>query len=206
MGDDLERFVASLAIPADRKTVVLAELSDHLASATEAAARSGLGPAEAAAAGRAALGDLEALRRSIEAIEPAFQVSWGRAVLHGLAASVGVFVAYELAGVSLLEQLAAIAIVALLAPPRALALLRAEFRAARVRGSLGLGGVPIGPIAVYALLVMCVPILFGIVELVTRAYLGLPFLDIPLVGYAVQTTVLVVLGVEAVRARRTAVA
>src|SRR5438045_7606993 len=82
--DDLERFVASLAIPADRKAIVLAELTDHAASAGEAAARQGLDPDAAA---RAALGNLEALRRSLEAVEPAFRVSRIDAATRGLVAS-----------------------------------------------------------------------------------------------------------------------
>src|SRR6478735_3674420 len=84
MKDELERFVASLAIPADRKAVVLAELSDHVASAAEAAARDGVDPE---AAGRAALGNLEALRRALEAVEPGFRVSRGHAFTRGALAS-----------------------------------------------------------------------------------------------------------------------
>ena len=41
MSEELARFVASLAIPEDRKAVVLAELSDHVACARESAARDG---------------------------------------------------------------------------------------------------------------------------------------------------------------------
>src|SRR5262249_42638211 len=66
--DELARFVASLAIPADRKPIVLAELVDHATSAAEAATRDGRDPELAA---REALGDLELLRRSLEAVEPA---------------------------------------------------------------------------------------------------------------------------------------
>src|SRR4051812_22888641 len=95
MQDELERFVASLAIPADRKTVVLAELSDHVASAAEAAAREGLDPE---AAGRNALGNLEALRRALEAVEPGFRVSRGRAFARGVVASLVVAVALDRGG------------------------------------------------------------------------------------------------------------
>jgi hypothetical protein len=202
MGNELERFVASLAIPADRKAVVLAELSDHVASATEAAARAGMGPEDAAAAGRAVLGDLEALRRSIEAVEPAFRVTWRRAVLHGLAASIGVVLALEIVGSTLLGALTAIAAVAVCAPPRALALLRAELRATRVRGSLGLGGVPVGAMAIYAVVVMAVPVLYGIVVMISRAARGLPVPDPPPSSFAVIAAVIALLVVESVRARR----
>ena len=41
MRDELGRFVASLAIPDDRKAIVLAELTDHVACATELAIREG---------------------------------------------------------------------------------------------------------------------------------------------------------------------
>src|SRR5687767_1353914 len=85
MREDLERFVASLKIPDDRKVVVLAELLDHVACATEAAVRDGLEP-EAAA--RAALGSLDALRRSLEAIEPAFRITRAAAMGRGLVAAV----------------------------------------------------------------------------------------------------------------------
>src|SRR4051812_20774407 len=126
MKDELERFVASLAIPADRKAVVLAELSDHVASAAEAAARDGLDPE---AAGRDALGNLEALRRALEAVEPGFRVSRGRAMARGIAASLIVAIAID-RGDALMHGLAgalmALSVVGLFAPPRVLDLLRAE--------------------------------------------------------------------------------
>ena len=59
MRDEIERFVASLRIPAARKAVVLAELLDHAASAGEAARRAGRDDAGEAArrAGRDDAGD-----------------------------------------------------------------------------------------------------------------------------------------------------
>src|SRR5437870_4781053 len=85
MKEELERFVASLEIPADRKAVVLAELSDHMACARDAALRDGL---DGEAAARAALGDLVALRRALEAVEPAFRITRTSAIVRGLVAGV----------------------------------------------------------------------------------------------------------------------
>src|SRR5438270_2366995 len=95
MRDELEQFVASLAIPADRKTIVLAELADHVACAAEAAARDGLDPE---IAGRAALGNLDALRRSLEAVEPAFRVTRMQALGRGLVAALLVAIALDRGG------------------------------------------------------------------------------------------------------------
>src|SRR5450432_2555893 len=95
MGDQLEKFVASLAIPAERKAVVLAELADHVACATEEAVRRGVDPKEAA---RTALGNLESLRRSLEAIEPAFKVTRPQAFVRGVIASLLVAVVIDQGG------------------------------------------------------------------------------------------------------------
>ena len=91
MQQELERFVASLAIPADRKAVVLAELIDHVTCAREAATREGRDPDIAE---RAALGNLEALRASLERVEPAFRITRSRAMVHGIVA--GALVAIEI--------------------------------------------------------------------------------------------------------------
>jgi len=205
MRDEIERFVASLAIPDDRKTVVRAELLDHLASATEAAAREGRDP-EAAA--RGALGDLEALRRSLEAIEAAFQVSRPRAIARGVLASllVAIVIAYGgwiMHGV--IGGLFAIAVVAVLAPPRALDLLRAELRAPRVRGTV-LRGVRIGPALAYAFTVVAVPHLVWIALIVVHAFRGIVDFDTPISAFAVMTAVWLAIAVEAIRARRQAIA
>src|SRR5438105_3945201 len=118
MRDEIERFVASLAIPADRKAIVIAELVDHLTSATEAAGRAGTDPE---AAGRAALGDLEVLRRSLEAVEPAFRITRMHAVARGLVAGLLVAVVLDRGGTLMagaLGALVALAIAAACAPPR----------------------------------------------------------------------------------------
>lgn len=205
MTDDLARFVASLRIPADRKTIVLAELTDHVACAIEAATRDGSDPDAAA---RGALGNLDALRRSLEAVEPAFRITRAHAIARGAVAGVLVAIFIDQTGSfvhAAVGALAAVAIAAVFAPPRALDLLRAELRASRVRGALGVGrGVPIGPALAYAFTVMSAPILVWIPLIVVRACGGKLDVDVPLSAFAVITAVYLVLLVEAVRARREA--
>ena len=205
MKDELERFVASLAIPADRKAIVLAELTDHVTSAAEAAARDGLDPE---AAGRAALGDLEALRRSLEAVEPAFRITRASSMGRGVVASLLVAIALDQGGAIMrgaVGALVALTIVALFAPPRALDLLRAELRATRIRAALGIGrGLPIGPALTYAFTVVSGPFLFWIALIVQRARVGITAVDVPWSAFAVATPVYLLLLVEAIRARRKA--
>lgn len=207
MRDEIERFVASLRIPADRKAIVLAELADHVACATEAAARDGQDPE---AAGRAALGNLEALRRSLEAVEPAFRITMRRAAGHGLLAASLVAIVLDQGGPimsGIVGALVALAIVAVLAPSGALELLRGELRAPRIRGALGVArGVPVGPAVTYALTVMCVPFLIWIALIIERAYAGVTYLDVPLSAFAVAAGVCLLLLVEGLRARLSAVA
>jgi len=95
MRDEIERFVASLRIPAERKAVVLAELLDHAASAAEAARRAGSDEGGVEAAVREAIGDLEALRASYEAAEAGFGVSRRQAFVRGLAAAAIIAVALD---------------------------------------------------------------------------------------------------------------
>ncbi len=202
---DLDRFVASLAIPDDRKAIVRAELADHVACAIEAARGEGRDPDEAA---RIALGDLEALRRSLEAVESAFAVTVWRAMAHGIVA--GLVVALAIAEDGSLVRgavgaLLAIAIAAVLAPPHALGLLRAELRATRVRGAIS-RGIPIGPALAYAITVMCVPYLVWIGMIVQRALAGNTELEVPWSAYALSTAVILVLLVEVIRARHRVVA
>ena len=201
MRDEIEAFVASLAIPADRKAIVIAELVDHVASATEAAVRDGIDPE---AAGRAALGNLEALRRSLEAIEPAFRITRWHAIGRGAVAGLLVAILLDQGGplmMGIVGALVAIAIAAVLAPPRALALLRAELRAPRIRGALG-NGIPIGPALAYAYTVMSTPFVVWIAMIVVRALRGMTELDVPLSAFAVMAAVMAVLLVEGIRARR----
>ena len=204
--EELERFVASLAIPADRKAVVLAELSDHVACAREAAVRAGQDP-EAAA--RGALGDLEAMRASLEAVEPAFRITRAHALARGLAAGVAVAIVVDqlqavLAGS--VAALAALAIVVVLAPRRSLDLLRAELRMPRIRGSLGTRGRPIGPALAYAVTVTAAPFVVWIALIVVRVVRGMTTFETPWSAFAVAVAVNLLLAVEAVRARRAAVA
>jgi hypothetical protein len=203
MQDELARFVDSLAIPAERKAVVLAELTDHVACATEAAVRAGRDPDAAA---RAALGDLGALRRSLEAIEPAFRVSRWRAAGHGLVAGLVVALVLDRGGPIVLGPIGAclaIAIAAALAPPRVLHLLRGELRARRIRGALGLGtGVPIGPAATYLVTVLSVPFLVWIALIAVRAAGGVTTVDVPWSAFALPIAVCALLLLEGIRARR----
>jgi hypothetical protein len=201
MEDGLDCFVASLAIPADRKAVVLAELSDHVACAREAAMRAGRDPDAAA---RAALGDLAALRRTLEAIEPAFRVTRGSAIARGIVAGVLVAVVIDQLGwvmFGVLGATAAVAIALVLAPPRAFELLRAELRAPRIAGALpGARGVPIGPALAYAVTVMSAPFVVWIGAIVWRGFAaGVTRVDIPWSAFALMGAVFLVLLVEGVR-------
>jgi hypothetical protein len=206
MQDDLARFVDSLAIPAERKRIVLAELTDHVACAIEAAVREGRDPDASA---RAALGDLEVLRRALEAVEPAFQVTRWRALGRGLIAGLLVAVVVDQTWAIMQGVVAAavaVMIAALFAPPRALHLLRAELRAPHTSGTFGLRGVPIGPAATYLYAVLSAPFLVWIGLVVGRGLVGRTAFETPWSAFAVATVMCAVLLVEAVRARRAKVA
>lgn len=202
MREELERFVASLAIPGDRKAVVFAELTDHVACAAEAATREGRDPDEAA---RAALGNLEALRRSLEAIEPAFRVSRAHALARGALAALLIAITIDQGGAlmhGIVGALCAVAIAAVCAPPRARDLLRAELRAPRVRGTFGGRGVPIGPGLAYLYTVISLPYAVWIAMILAR---GPVEFETPLSAFAVMTAGYGLLLVEALAARRRAV-
>lgn len=188
--DDLEKFVASLAIPEERKQVILAELTDHLASSREANADVEI--------------DLGALRKSLEAIEPAFGTTRLRAMGRGLIASLLIAAALDLGGPRLGEPMGALLVIVIaiaLSPPRLLELLRAELRAPRVPSFLGRGR-PIGPALTYLATVWYLPFVFWISLIAARAYAGRFSLEVPLSAFAVMTAVLGLLLVEGVRARR----
>jgi hypothetical protein len=204
MNAELERFVASLAIPADRKTVVLAELLDHVSCASEAARREGRDPE---AAGREAVGNLELLRRSLEAIEPAFRITRLHAMARGFIASLVMAVLLDQGGSAMsgaVGVLAVIAIAAVCAPPRAFDLLRSELRAQRVRGTVLARGVPIGPALAYAFTVMSVPMLVWVGLIFYRGFQGVTRVDLPISAFAITTAVYLVLLVEGIKARREA--
>jgi len=201
MGDEIARFVASLAIPADRKSVVLAELLDHAACATDAACREGRDPDAAA---RAALGDLEAMRRALEAVEPAFRVSRTHAVARGLVAAAVIALVLDQGGPlmrGVVGALLVLGVAAACAPSRLLDLLRAELRAPRVRGTVA-RGVPIGPATTYLYTTMSAPFLVWIALIVVRAIGGNTTVDSPISAMALPVTVYAVLLVEGLRARR----
>jgi hypothetical protein len=198
MREAIERFVASLAIPEERKAVVAAELIDHVACAREAAVRGGRDPE---AAERAALGELEAMRAELEAVEPRFGMSRSRAMGRGAIASVLVAIAITYGGElmrGVVGALAAVAIAVAFAPP--LGLLRGELRAPRVAGRLG-RGVPIGPALTYAFTVLSAPFLIWIAIAVEATRHGVVRLDVPWSCFAVMASVWLVLLVEGLRAR-----
>lgn len=222
MRDEIERFVASLRIPADRKAVVLAELIDHATSAAEAARRAGRDEAGVEAAVREALGDLEATRAAYEAAERGFGVSRRSAFVRGLAAAAVVAVALDQGaaalhamGVAMATARAwsagvggavfALVIAAVFAPPRLLELLRGELRAARVRGRMA-SGVPIGPAVTYLYTVLAAPFVLWIGIIVARAFAGQTEVDAPLSAFALSAAVYGLLIVEGMRARRQRVA
>ena len=206
MGEDIERFVASLAIPDERKAVVLAELKDHAESAAETARRDGRDPD---AAQRAALGDLEALRRSLEAIEPAFRITRWHAALRGLVAGTVVAIVIDQLHGFMMGSVAAgiaVAVAIVCAPPRLLEILRAELRANAVRGRLG-RSVPIGPAITYVFIVMCAPAVIWLGMIFVRAYCGIiTSVHAPWSAFVLQTGCWVLLLVEGLRARRKALA
>ena len=228
MRDEIERFVASLRIPAARKAVVLAELLDHANSAAEAARRRGAGdaaPSDAAieAAVREAMGDLEAMRASYESVEAGFGVSRRAAFGRGIAAAAIVAVALD-QGASALHALGGVAmatahawtagiggavfalvIAAVFAPPRLIELLRAELRAPRVHGRV-VSGVPIGPAVTYLYTVLAAPVVVWMGMIVVRAIGGNTHVDAPLSAFAISAAVYGLLAVEGMRARRERVA
>jgi len=193
MSEELARFVASLAIPEDRKAVVLAELSDHIACARDAAAREGRDPDAAA---RAALGDLGALRRSLEAVEPAFRVSRWTALARGAVASLLIAILIDRLGFWWLGSVAvlgSLAIAAAFALPRMRELLRAELRVKRV---------PIGPALTYLFTVMSGPFVVWIAMIVERGLVqGVTRVHTPWTAFAVMWACWLLLIVESIRVR-----
>jgi hypothetical protein len=197
MADRLEDFVASLSIPPERREVVLAELRDHEASAREHALREGR---DADLAAREALGDLEALRRSLEAVEPAFRVTRAQAFTRGVVAAVLVAGLIDRGGAlmaGLLGCAIAVAIVIALAPPRTLLMLRGELAAPSIPGML-VRGPRIGPALTYLFTVLSGPYV---------VWVGLIFalrpvsIDVPLSAWAVAAAVSALLIVETLRRR-----
>jgi hypothetical protein len=206
MGEDIERFVASLAIPDDRKAVVLAELKDHAACAAETARREGRDPE---AAQRAAVGDLEALRRSLEAVEPAFRITRWHSLLRGIVGGVVVAIVIDQLQDFMMGSVAALVALAIgvvCAPPRLREMLRAELRAKGVRSRLG-RSVPIGPAITYVFTVMCTPALVWLGMIFVRALAGtITSVHAPWSAFVLQTACWVLLLVEGLRARRKAIA
>src|SRR3954470_7205702 len=96
--DELRRFVAELRIPAARRPLVEQELLDHLDSAVTAAIAAGKAPAEAEHTALQALGDPAELRRSLERIEPAFELEPRRVVAIGLTSTIATSVGFAVVG------------------------------------------------------------------------------------------------------------
>ena len=180
---------------------MLAELSDHAACAREAALRDGGDPD---AAERAAIGNLEALRRALEAVEPAFRITRRHAFVRGVIGAVLVAFVIDRIGLvmyGVIGSLAALAIAAACAPRGWLELLRAELRAPRVRGTL-VRGRPIGAALTYAFTVAWAPVPMWIALIVMRAVGGITEFETPASAFAVMVAAGLVLLVEAIRARR----
>ena len=200
MHDALARFVESLAIPVERKQIVLAELADHVACATEAAVREGRDPDAAA---RAAIGNLETLRRSLEAVEPAFHVTRVDALVRGLVAGVLVGILLDQGGAymrGVFGALFAIAIGFALAPPRWFTLVGRELSVSRVRGTV-LRGVPIGPALTYLFVAISAPYSVWIGMIVVRAFAGNTTVDVPWSAFALMFAMYGALVVQALRVR-----
>ena len=197
MVEEVDRFVASLAIPDDRKAIVRAELADHV----ECALRDGNDP-------RAALGDLEALRRALEAIESAFRVPRWHAFVRGLFASALVAFLIDRAGLAyygIVPALATLAIAIGFAPPRTLELLRAELRVPPVRGGLFVG-FRFGPALTYLLTIVAVPIIVWTTMIFVNATVhGVTSFETPLSAFTLVAAVWPLVIVEAIRARHRAV-
>ena len=202
MRDEIERFVASLAIPADRKAVVLAELLDHVESARETAAREGRDPDLAE---REAIGDLATLRHRFESVEPAFSITRRAAFVRGVIAGTAIAIAIDrlqMFALGFAGALVALAFAVACAPPRVMDLLRAELRAKRVKGTLG-AGLPIAAAVTYGYTVTSVPFLIWIGMIAYRGLVdGNTHVDIPWSAFIVMSVVYATLFVEALRARR----
>ena len=184
--DDLEAFVASLRIPDDRKHVVLAELRDHALCA----ARDGRDPREA-------IGDREALRRALEAIEPAFRVTRWHAFARGAVAGLVIALLFDQGGPlvrGVLGVFVSIALVAVVAPPRALDLLRAELRPRQPR---------LGPGATYLVAATSAPYLIWIGMILARGETR-ETLHVPWSAFTCAALLWIVVIVEGVRARHVA--
>ena len=93
---ELERFIADLRIPEDRRRVVEAELFDHLESRLAAEVASGNADAERTAL--AALGDPDRLRASLERVETAFALSPRHAILRGAGSAIVVSTVFAILG------------------------------------------------------------------------------------------------------------
>lgn len=170
---NLAEFVASLRIPDERKEVVLAELTDHVASGGTL--------------------DLEALRGPLEAVEPAFRIPRWQMLVRGIVAGVLVAIVIDQGGVmyGVIGALVTIAIACVCAPPRTLAMVRRELRVPRV---------PIGPALTYLAALYATPFLVWIAMMITRAILdGTTSFPIPWSAFALATAIVALVAVERVR-------
>jgi hypothetical protein len=81
---ELRQFLATLQVPESRKVLLEDELLDHLECRIEAELAAGETPADAERNAIEALGDPEALRRSLERVEPAFELHLRTAATRGI--------------------------------------------------------------------------------------------------------------------------
>lgn len=160
--EQLDSFVASLAVPEDRREIVGGELRDHVASALAEGASLSIALAQ--------LGDPVALRTRLEQVEPAFRFTHRAAFRSSAGASCAV-VGAALAAASVpfpewipefliaaIRGLAPLVTLLLLVPPGLAPLLRAEMRAPKIRASIGFFyAIPIGPAFTWNLLLLLLP-------------------------------------------------
>src|SRR2546427_7040137 len=101
---ELLAFVARLRIPEARRTLVEAELLDHLDSRLAAGLAAGGDEAKAEREALAAFGDPDQLRASLERIEPAFDIDPVRATVRGLASAILASIVFAILGELLPHQ------------------------------------------------------------------------------------------------------
>jgi hypothetical protein len=96
---ELHQFVAGLRIPDSRRALVEGELHDHLESRIAIELARGADAASAEHTALVALGDPDQLRRSLEQIEPAFEISPRSALVKGFASAIGSAILFAVVGV-----------------------------------------------------------------------------------------------------------
>jgi hypothetical protein len=96
--NELRAFVAGLRIPESRRALVELELLDHVESRIASGVAAGEDHAAAEQHAFAVLGDPDALRASLERIEPAFEIDPVGAIVRGLASALVASIIFAIAG------------------------------------------------------------------------------------------------------------